>query len=102
MRSIRETRKILVYLRNPRKIVRSGERPSGRTESGRSFDPARVHNSASAGFVIGFMMNTSFLKKAGNHLIQRWVLDAHVDHGITVEDRAQDLGDARPFHLEID
>src|SRR5216683_2666248 len=102
IRSIRETRRILVYLRNPRLILELGERPSGRIPSCRSSDPACVNNSGSAGFVIGFMVNTSFLKETGNYLIQRGVLDAHVDHGITVEDRAQDLGDASPFNLEVD
>src|SRR5260370_17128604 len=102
IRSIREIRRILVYLRNPWLILELGESSSGRISSGWSSDHGCVNNSGSGGFVIGFMVNTSFLKETGNHLIQRWVLDAHVDHGITVEDRAQDLGDASPFNLEVD
>src|SRR5207253_6172901 len=103
MRSISDTRRILVYLRNAGMIVALGERCSrGASSSGRSCDRAGSGDSRLAGLVIGFMVNTSFFEDAGDYLVQRWILDAHVDHRVAVEDRAQHLSDARAFDLEVD
>src|SRR5439155_15995252 len=84
IRSMRETRRILLYLRKARtNVARDGRR------------------SASAGGVISFMMGTCFLKDAGDDLVQRRILNAHIDHGVAVENHAENLGDARPLDLEI-
>src|SRR5579871_566223 len=103
IRSISETRMILVYLRSPRMRKEPGEPRSARTpSSGRSTNSVGVGNAGSAGVVSGFMVDTSFLKDAGNHLIKRRILDAHIDDRVTIEDRAQHFGDPGAIDLEID
>src|SRR6266852_2692805 len=103
IRSISATRRILVYLRNPRTAeIRNAKSEIRIWDLGFGISALGVSNSGSTGFVLGFMVNTSFLKDTCNHLVQRRILDAHVDDGVAVEDRAQDLGDARPLDLEVD
>ena len=41
------------------------------------------------------------LEDLGDDLLQRRVFHAHVGHRMPVEDRAEDLGDARPLDLEV-
>src|SRR5947209_19169048 len=41
------------------------------------------------------------LENAGNHLVERRILDAHVHDGVPVEDGAEQLRHACPIHLEL-
>src|SRR5438105_3766563 len=41
---------------------------------------------------VGFMLGTPLLEHAGNHLVQRRVLHAHVHHGVAIQDHGQHLG----------
>src|SRR5260370_30347777 len=48
------------------------------------------------------MVHTRFLKDTSNHLVQRWILDAHVDHRVAVKNHPEDFRDPRSVDLEID
>src|SRR6266542_2670517 len=55
---------------------------------------------ASGGLVAGLMPGTPLLEDTGDHLIERRILNRHVEDGVTVEDGAEDFRDARAVHLE--
>src|SRR5438876_1096204 len=42
------------------------------------------------------------LEDAGDDLVERRVLHAHVNHGVVVEDGGEHLGDPAAVHLQID
>src|SRR5262245_50307936 len=72
MRSISETRMILRYLRMARAMR-----------------------------LMAFMARMALLEDPGDHLIERRILNAHVDHGVVVENGVQGLRDAGSLHAQL-
>src|SRR5258708_2349860 len=84
MRSIKEIRRIRQYLRTePAPVERRGK--------GRS-----AGNSMST----GFMASLSFLEDASDDLVQRWILDANIEHRVPVEYGAQERRHSCPLDLQ--
>src|SRR4051794_36839292 len=77
MRSIRETRKILVYLR------RACSGPGGALSSS------------------GFSMRARLLKDPGNDLVEGWILHAHIDHAVARQNRVEHLANLAAPYLEV-
>src|SRR5215472_7085375 len=80
-----ETRKMFAYLRTAQPGARAG-------------GPCPGAASASN----GFMAYPALLEDARDHLVERRVLDAHVDDGVAIEDLAEHLGDPGAVHLQVD
>src|SRR5947207_1072055 len=87
IRSMREMRTMRLYLRRPSRGRRAGGARMG--------PPSAVGSN-------GLMLGVSLLEDAGDDLVERRVLHAHVEYRIALQDGAQDLGDPAAVHLEID
>src|SRR5579871_1280301 len=98
MRSMSETRKIFTYLRRGAGRGARGEGITATDESGSSgiglYPSPLVPRPA-------LLFRPSLFEDAGNHLIQRRVLHAHVQHGVAIQDRPEDVGHpaARDFQV---
>src|SRR5438552_411215 len=101
MRSIKEMRKILLYFWN---AVSSRPRGLGPDQGGPIACPSRLAALDSAfrslGGKAGLMVGMGLLENAGNHLIQRRILDAHVHERVPLQDGSQHLGHASAVDLE--
>src|SRR5947209_7995587 len=93
-----ETRKILPYLRNP---FSRRDPPAGRLLAAPSGNSSGALNAISAGWVIGFMTSAGLLENAGDDLVERRILDAHVDDRMAIENDTQDLAHPRALHLQV-
>src|ERR1700676_5085522 len=93
MRSIKEARKIFHY------VGRGGGSP-GR-DGGEN--PGEGHRRTIAGAAVsdGFMASVGLLEETCDHLIERRILNAHVDYRVLVEDGAKDFGHTGAIHLEF-
>src|SRR4051812_8071483 len=60
----------------------------------------RARAPLSGGLMVGLMPRAALLEDTGDHLIERRILNGHVEDGVTVENGAEHLRDARPLHLE--
>src|SRR4051794_16258143 len=98
MRSERETRKILEY------FLTTAVRPG---DGGVGSAPPETKGAAAVliGWVArvsgGVMTETGLLEHLGDHLFQRRVFHAHIGQRVTIENRAQELGHARPLNLDV-
>src|SRR6516165_4949043 len=89
MRSISEMRRILLYLRTARSKREWGPEIGGL-------------GSTSMRLVVALMLGVSLLENTSDHLVQRWVLHAHIDDGVPVENDAQHLRHAVAIHFQVD
>src|SRR5436189_5943325 len=80
MRSMSDTRRMFQYFLTERRMPRTGR---------------------SATDMLHLRRDAALLENAGDDLIERRVLHAHVDDGIAVEDDAEHLGDPRAVHLQV-
>src|SRR5438874_6530833 len=94
MRSMSDTRRMFQYFLTPEK------------GDAARFDPARSNASKRAaspfsGDMLHLRCDPALLENAGDDLIERRVLHAHVNNGVTIKDDAEHLGDTRAVHLQI-
>src|SRR5438132_13860555 len=66
------------------------------------FASAGSFTAVSAVWLPGVMTSACLLKYAGDDLIQRWILHAHIDDRVTIENGAEHLAHAAALDLEID
>src|SRR5262249_18547985 len=102
MRSISDTRRILPYLRSARGAFETeGFRSGRRSHVCPSVRPDLTGSAASTGLVVALMVSMGLLENACNHLVQRRVLNAHVEDRVPVEYDAEHLGHARPLDPQV-
>src|SRR5205807_10415077 len=94
-----DTRKILPYLRMPRS---KREPAAGAWRASTICKLSGSWTARSAGLLIGVMAGAGLLENAGDDLVQRRILNAHVDDRVAIEDGAEHLAHAGALHLEID
>src|SRR5438552_19046808 len=85
MRSMSEVPKMRQYLRT--------------ADSGRE---TRSRLDASSTMSVGLMAGAAFLENAGDHLIERRILDAHVDDRVLIENDAEHFRDPATVATQID
>src|SRR5690242_1500993 len=95
MRSMSETRKIWTYL------ARMERRTGARSSVAAPAAGMERLLGRSGGGVLGGLEGLTFLEDAGDHLIQRRVLHAHVDHDIVIQNIRQGAGNLAPLHLQL-
>src|SRR4051794_34511894 len=98
IRSTSEARKIRRYFRS----VASDRHAGGRAGAGSGSAGAAGRRAVGVGATMsgGLMALATLLEDAGDEVLERRVLHAHVGHGVAVEDRPQDLG--HPGTLDLD
>src|SRR5262245_48242666 len=85
MRSMSDTRKMLKYLRT----VCSG--PMG----------GRSASSPLSGGMSDLRGASTLLEDLGDHLVERRILHADVDHRVAIENGRERVGDASAIHLQV-